>query len=233
MKSFSFSATVLGFVCTAVMILSSAPVNAETAPRTAEDTVTFGVFAVGEERPEGSFDLADLTELGVTDADIELLAEGVVPETEEQATNQADDVLNRWDDVDGETVIWRQGHYDPSTGKGSGAEKIDQKHNLGMEAVRTVTRWPFTNASLPDHTKEQENPPGGTSYRYQAEAWEVECTGWFWWRECQVLDTRIVRAIVDYRVPSHSNEPMGAFNAYCEQTSGDRCPDWVREALNV
>lgn len=215
------------------MILAPATANAEAAPQTAEDTVSFGVFALGEERPEGSFELGDLAELGVAEADLELLAEGVVPDAEEQGANQADDVLNRWDDVEGETVIWRQGHYNPSTGRGSGAEKIDQKHNLSMEAVRTVTRWPFTNASLPDHTKTQENPPGGTSYRYQAEAWEVECTGWWWWRDCQVLDTRIVRAIVDYRVPSHSPESQGAFNAYCEQSSGDRCPDWVREALNI
>ncbi len=132
--------------------------------------MTFGVFAVGEERPEGSFELDDLAELGVAESDIELLAEGIVPDAEEQGMNQADDVLNRWDDVEGETVIWHQGHYDPSTGKGSGAEKIDQKHNLSMEVVRTVTRWPFTNDSFPDHTKTQENPPGGTSYRYQAEA---------------------------------------------------------------
>ncbi len=111
-----------------------------------------------------------VAELGVAESDIELLAEGIVPDAEEQGMNQADDVLNRWDDVEGETVIWHQGHYDPSTGKGSGAEKIDQKHNLSMEVVRTVTRWPFTNDSFPDHTKTQENPPGGTSYRYQAEA---------------------------------------------------------------
>ncbi|GAB3701820.1 hypothetical protein [Nocardiopsis oceani] len=233
MKPSSFSSTVFGGACVAMMILSTAPAHAETAPETAGDAVSFGVFATGEELPEDTFALEELENLGVDEADIGLLADGVVPDVEEQEPTQADDVLSQWDDVEGDTVIWRQGHYNPSTGRGSGAEKIDQKHNLSMEAVRTVTRHPFTNASPPpNHTKEQEQPPGGTTYRYRAEVWEVECTGWFWWRECQVLDTRTVRAIVDFRIPSHSTEPMGAFNAYCEQT-GDRCPDWVRGALNI
>ncbi len=216
----------------ALALSLAAPAHAESTPETAGETVSFGLFATGTERPEGSFDIERLEEFGVEGSDVELLAEGVVPETGSETSAQQDDVLNRWDDVDGWEIIWREGRYDPVSGSGSGALKIDQKHNLSMEAVRATTQYPYTSTSFPDDTKFQETA-GGTSYRYQTEVWEVECSGWLWWRECEIVDTRVVRALVDFRIPSHSPEPVGAFNAYCEQNTGDRCPDWVREALNI
>lgn len=223
-----------GSVSAAVLVLAlAAPAGAEPAPDTAGDTVSFGLFAAEQERPESEFDIEELTEFGLEDEQLTQLAEGVVPEPEAETMVAQDDVLTTWDDVDGDRVVWREGHYNPATGQGSGALKIDQKHNLSMEAVRSVTRWPYTEQSLPDDTKTQEMPPNGTTYRYRAEVWEVECSGWWFWRECEIVDERIVRALVDFRAVPDSTETKGAFNAYCEQNTGDRCPDWVRNALNI
>lgn len=227
------------FACTvsatALVLASVAPAAAEPVSATAGDTMSFGVFAIDQERPTGTFDIEDLAEFGLEDEQITRLSEGVLPEPEPEAQAMAvpDDVITTWDDVDGDQVVWRRGHYNPATGRGSGALKIDQKHNLSLEAVRSVTRWPYTSQSVPANTKTQEMPPNGTTYRYRSEVWEVECSGWLWWRTCKIVDDRVVRAIVDFRSVPGSTETKGAFNAYCEQTTGDRCPDWVRNALNI
>lgn len=225
------------FACTvaatALALTTVAPAGAEPVPETAGDTVSFGMFATGQERPAGTFDIEDLAEFGLEDEQIARLTEGVVPEPQTQDIAAQNDVITTWDDVEGDQVVWRRGHYNPTTGQGSGALKIDQKHNLSMEAVRSVTRWPYTSQSAPAHTKTQEMPPNGTTYRYRAEVWEVQCSGWLWWRKCKVLDDRVVRALVDFRSVPGSTQTKGAFNAYCEQNTGDRCPDWVRNALNI
>jgi hypothetical protein len=102
--------------------------------------------------------------------------------------------------------------------------KIDQKHNLSLDAVKATTMYPRPTPA----GKEQL---GATTYNYRTEVNHVECSGWWIFRSCRVTETLTVLAGIDYRkLPD--GKAFGAVTAFCEGVPG-RCPDWVRNAINI
>lgn len=79
-----------------------------------------------------------------------------------------------WTSSDHRTVNLRHGD-----GRSWDYTKIDQKHNLGVGAIRATTRWP-----APGWPKLQTAPD---SWIYVTKVNHVQCSGWFLWRTCKVI----------------------------------------------
>lgn len=100
--------------------------------------------------------------------------------------------------------------------------KIETKHNVTYKVARATTKYPAPG---------QAGPGGGTSWSYRTPVHEVKCSGWWIFRTCKVVRTVWVKAVVDFRRLS-DNRPYGVVTTYCE-IGMDRCPDFVKNALNI
>jgi hypothetical protein len=118
-----------------------------------------------------------------------------------------------WTSSNHRTVNLRKGD-----GRGWGYDKIVQKHNLNVAAIRATTRYP-----APGFPVKQANPD---SWNYVTKVNHVRCSGWLLWRTCKVVESRDVQVTVNY------GNAKGVITAYCLGIDG-RCPDWVKNAANV
>lgn len=94
--------------------------------------------------------------------------------------------------------------------------KIQTKHNLTVDVVKTVTKRATSILAA----------GSGTNYAYYLMAHEVTCYLW----GCKVTNSVNVRVLVDYR--KYGTQTYGVVTAYCEGVSG-RCPDYVKNAVNT
>lgn len=130
-------------------------------------------------------------------------------------------IVAKWYDKHGNRVLVRNGYWTGSTG--FGYAKVTQYHNLSLEALYDVTsRYAPPVYPVPD---------AGTSVLYKTPVVKVTCSGWYVFRKCKVTASTTVRAIVE-RKPQKDSQQKGIINAYCEGYF-PRCPDWVKQALNV
>ncbi|WP_200303896.1 hypothetical protein [Streptomyces adelaidensis] len=190
--------------------------------------VEFSVFDTGAGLPKGeSFQLKDLTDYGVPKRTTEKLAAGEDGADVRAAAPAAPagnfDVVGEWKDKDGWDAVMRTGYWNGANA-GFGMTKIDQKHNLSLDAVKATTMYPRP-------TPEGKQPIGPTTYNYRTEVNHVECSGWWIFRSCRVTETLTVLAGIDYR-KLDDGKAFGAVTAFCEGVPG-RCPDWVRNAVNI
>ncbi|PZT69278.1 hypothetical protein DN402_20050 [Streptomyces sp. SW4] len=192
--------------------------------------VEFSLIDTGAGIPrDGTFRLGDLTEYGIPRQTTEKLAAGErVGEPAPAATTAAapDYTIvpgGEWKDRDGWDAVMRQGWWNGANG-GFGMTKIDQKHNLSLDAVKATTMYPRPGPS----GKEQIGP---STYNYRTEALRVQCSGWWIFRTCRVTEVMTVRAGIDYR-KLDDGKSFGAVTAFCEGVPG-RCPDWVRNSINI
>ncbi|UUU24997.1 hypothetical protein [Streptomyces sp. DSM 40750] len=195
-------------------------------------TVEFSVFDTGGGLPrDESFQLKDLSDYGIPKRTTEKLAAGEAGEAGAQAPaavaapSGSFDVVGggEWKDKDGWDAVMRRGYWNGANA-GFGMTKIDQKHNLSLDAVKATTMYP-----RPTPEGKQQIAP--TTYNYRTEVNHVECSGWWIFRSCRVTETLTVLAGIDYR-KLDDGKAFGAVTAFCEGVSG-RCPDWVRNAVNI
>ncbi|CAM5472420.1 hypothetical protein [Streptomyces aurantiogriseus] len=208
------------------------PASAQAAPAGPDDRglVEFSVVDTGAGIPrDHSFQLKDLTDYGIPRQTTEKLAAGEGTAAEE-APAAADappadrfDVVAEWKDRDGWDATMRKGWWNGGGG-GFGLTKIDQKHNLSLDAVKATTMYPRPGPT----GKEQIGP---STYNYRTEVLHVECSGWWIFRTCRVTEVKTVLAGIDYRKLG-DGKAFGAVTAFCEGVPG-RCPDWVRNAINL
>ncbi|GHG49705.1 hypothetical protein [Streptomyces griseocarneus] len=201
--------------------------------RDSRGDVEFSVFDTGTKIPrDASFKLADLSgRYGVAKSAVEELGAGRTPrqEASEQRTLAGpDDIVGEWKERDGWNTVMRRGYYDPALDRGFGLTKVDQKHNLSLAAVKATTKYPRPGAS----GKEPLNG-SSTTYNYRTEVLHIKCSGWWIFRTCRVVDVKTIRAGVDFRVPPGGDgKSKGVITAFCEGVPG-RCPDWVRNSINI
>jgi hypothetical protein len=100
-----------------------------------------------------------------------------------------------------------------------GLTKIEQKHNLNVAAVRTTTKYPAPG--FPQKLSSSKD-----TWNYQTLVNHVQCSGWWLWRKCKVVEKTNVLAGVDFA------GPKGVITAFCVGIQG-RCPDWVKNAANA
>jgi hypothetical protein len=137
--------------------------------------------------------------------EVELIGrEGTVPLP--RALERVADVTYSWTSKDRKRVYLRPA---PLT-------KIETKHNLTMNVVKTVTK----------RASSILRAGSGTNFSYYLMAYEVTCYLW----GCRVTNSVNVRVLVDYR--EYGSQTYGVVTAYCEGISG-RCPNFVKNALNV
>ncbi|MCC2276692.1 MULTISPECIES: hypothetical protein [Streptomyces] len=211
---------------------ASAAAAATPSAQGSSGDVEFSVFDNGSGIPRNSsFRLADLGRHGVPESAVKQLGAGKAPRTagadaESHVMSGPDDLVGQWKDRDGWTVYLRRGYYDPARDRGFGLTKIEQKHNLTMKAVRATTQYPRPGAA----GKQQMNGRPNT-YNYFTDVLHVKCSGWWIFKTCRVDKVQAVRAGVDFgaQIPML---PKGVITAYCEGVQG-RCPDWVKNAINI
>ncbi|MGW2767357.1 hypothetical protein [Streptomyces sp. NPDC001275] len=218
-------------LATALGTALAIPTQAQAATAGADNsgTVEFSVFDTGAGIPrDTSFQLKDLTDYGISQQTTEKLAAG--ENVGEKASNAATaapagsyDVVAEWKDRDGGDAAMRQGWWNGAN-SGFGLAKIDQKHNLSLAAVKATTMYPRPGPT----GKEQIGP---STYNWRTDVLHVECSGWWIFRTCRVTGIQSVLAGVDYR-KLDDGKAFGAVTAFCEGVPG-RCPDWVRNSINI
>ena len=240
-KRAGMAATVLA---AALGTVAASPASAQTATTRTASTQTavseapassgsrgnveFSVVDTGAGVPrDRAFKLGDLTKYDVPKKTMERIAAGKEAGAEAR-TAQApppdrNDIVAEWKDKDGWDAVMRQGWWDGANA-GFGMRKIDQKHNLSLDAVKATTMYPRPGPTGKENI-------GGTTWNYRTEVLHVECSGWWIFRTCRVTDVKTVRAGLDYR-KLDDNKSFGAVTAFCENVPG-RCPDWVRNAINL
>ncbi|MFI0909086.1 hypothetical protein [Streptomyces abikoensis] len=225
-------------VASAVVMTACAIALAPTAAQADEGPagkgdMSFSVIDAKSAIPRtGTFQLRDLARYGVEQKAVNRLAEGRTSGAADSAEKAAPaapaapdpaySIVGEWKDKDGWDTTMRQGKW-PGGDYGFGLTKVDQKHNLSLAAVKATTKYP-----RPTGGKKQQ---GGTSYIYVTDVLHVKCSGWWIFRTCRVVEVKAVDAVVNFRV-LRDNKPFGVVTAYCENTPG-RCPDWVRQAINI
>lgn len=130
-------------------------------------------------------------------------------------------VRGTWKTQDNRTGVVRQGRWDGV--RGFGLDKIEQFHNVGLAHVRTATQYP-----RPGPTGNYAS--SGTSRWYETDVLHVRCGGWWIFRTCKVVETRVFKALMEFRLLD-DGKPVGVITAYC--VGSTLCPEWVRSALNV
>ncbi|PJE97498.1 hypothetical protein CUT44_12520 [Streptomyces carminius] len=215
-------------------VVTAVPAGAQAAAPDgagARGEVTFAVFDTGAGIPrDRPFELGELTDHRIPRETVERLAasERVGAEESAAAPLQAppadrNDIEGEWQDRDGWNAVMRKGWWDGGN-SGFGMRKIDQKHNLSLDAVKATTMYPRPGP-------EGKENIGGTTWNYRTEVLHVECSGWWIFRRCRVTEVMTVRAGLDYRTLD-DGKAFGAVTAFCEGVTG-RCPDWVRDAVNI
>ena len=68
----------------------------------------------------------------------------------------------------------------------------------------------------------------GSKYNFTTPVHRVRCSGWWVFRQCQIVETVDVTVGVDFR-PVGSGS-FGVVTAFC--SGPPRCPDWVKTAAN-
>lgn len=204
---------------TPLLLVALAPPAAaqeETSTLEAGETVTFAVVDNGELPRDGRFDFEQIEEAGVTIEDIEASVAGQDAEPADDTAQQNPyEIVGSWNDVDGDEVTMRAGQWRGGD-SGFGLYKVEEKHNLGMDAVRVFTQWPD------NLEKEQQS---GTSYTYSTTAQLVECSWWFF---CDVVEEQPTTTVVNFR--DARGDPFGVVTSYCNGVQG-HCPDWVNQVL--
>ncbi|MFG1922280.1 hypothetical protein [Cryptosporangium sp. NPDC048952] len=125
------------------------------------------------------------------------------------------EVIASWKDNTGAVVYLRRGSWNGKNGWGF--EKVTRYHNLNIAAVRLTTQFP-----------ESRNHISGHKYHFTTPVHHVRCTGWWIFRDCQIVETVDVTIGVDFR--DVGNGSFGVVTAFC--TGDPRCPDWVKGAAN-
>ncbi|WP_372409029.1 hypothetical protein [Streptomyces luteireticuli] len=204
--------------CALVLAPTAAQAAPQGPPRT-DDTLTFSVLDAKSSIPRaGTFRLQDLPRYGVERKAVDRIGRADVKAPGDPAYR----IVGEWKDKDNVTTTMRQGKW-PGGDYGFGLTKVEQKHNLSLAAVRATTKYPRPNGG-----KWQQS---GTTYNYVTDVLHVKCSGWWIFRTCRVVEVKSVKAVVNFRgLPD--GKPFGVVTAFCENTPG-RCPDWVRQAINI
>lgn len=117
-------------------------------------------------------------------------------------------VFKTWrDSRDKEVVLWSDANL-----------KLVYTHNVTWEVARAVTQKPRSLIY-----------EGGPSYRYEALAQKITCTGFWFFPQCKVVDSVTVRTIIDYR--NQYDRTKGIVTTYCPPYQG-ACPSFVKNAIN-
>lgn len=201
-----------------LLVALAPPVAGQEAPSTLEErqSVTFAVVDNGELPRDGRFDFEELEGAGLAVEDIEASVAGEDGASADDTAQQNPyEVVESWNDVDGDEVTMRAGRWTGGD-SGFGEYKVEQKHNLGTEAVRIFTQNP--DSLEKDHQS-------GTSYTYSTTVLQVECSWWFF---CDVVDQQPTTTVVNFR--DARGAPFGVVTSYCDGVQG-HCPDWVRNVL--
>lgn len=106
-----------------------------------------------------------------------------------------------WQDLNGKTVILRNGAWD----------KIRDKHNLSVKAVKVSTQYPDRQ---PHHS--------GTRYEYQATYQERDDHG-------RIEHEQKVETVVDFR-HFEWGDTKGVVTSYCPPIQG-KCPSWIKKTI--
>ncbi|MGJ6961549.1 DNRLRE domain-containing protein [Streptosporangium sp. G11] len=129
-------------------------------------------------------------------------------------------LLTSWQSKDNKKINYRQGYWvsTPTGEKGFGHIKIVNKHNLTSLSAHQMTKHP--------HRGIARDPERPTRYHYMATAYEHDCDGFLWWKECHVEDTQDARTIVEFNTePNKYQGTLGVLTAYCDGLT--RCPWWM------
>ncbi|WP_101833846.1 hypothetical protein [Frankia canadensis] len=127
-------------------------------------------------------------------------------------------VVDSWKAKTGETVYLRVGSWDGN--RGSGYTKIVNYHNLTTAAVKAATLY-----------SKDIKPQGGTTKRFETPVEHVECHGASIFRTCRVIEVITLVAVVNFR-PLGDGTTFGVVTAFCDNRP-PRCPDWVKDAINI
>ncbi|MCB7137499.1 hypothetical protein [Cellulosimicrobium marinum] len=128
------------------MVAVGAPAAAANTGEGVDDGTQEVTFSVIGDVPEGvSFPVAELAEVGVSGAEIEMIQNGQVPggvvplpgrELQAAGANNPYQLMSRWNDNKGKPVAMRWGS---STW---GWLKVTNKHNLTTAVAKTTTQHP-------------------------------------------------------------------------------------------
>ena len=128
------------------------------------------------------------------------------------ATNSAAEanpyeIVNRWQDKDGNNIVLRRKVRD----------KIANKHGLSVRTVQKVTQY----APRIDKVAETKN--------YFLPMDHIQCRGFGPFKRCRKVGSQDIKVAVDFKLNAKYNDPWGVATAYCVGTDG-RCPDWILNA---
>ncbi len=249
------SATALVALGVLALSLNAPAAQAEAeSEATSTDTASFGVFGdlpygIGE-----TFESSVLEPYGVFDSQIDQIMLSPMAVDDSTPTTELDDpgpldaqsvdtsltsdtssevpsgieasatatssysVITTWAEKRGWKVYLRYGYWNGSSGWGW--RKVTAYHNLNTSAVKATTKYPKSYWST-----------GGTSWKYRTPVNHVKCSGWWIFRSCKVVETINVYTVVDFRKLS-SGGTFGVVTGYCGSYY-PRCPDWVKNAINI
>lgn len=128
------------------------------------------------------------------------------------ATNSAAEanpyeIVNRWQDKDGNNIVLRRKVRD----------KIANKHGLSVRTVQKVTQY----APRIDEVAETKN--------YFLPMDHIQCRGFGPFKRCRKVGSQEIKVAVDFKLNPKYADPWGVATAYCVGTDG-RCPDWILNA---
>lgn len=225
--------TVAGVGMAVLSLVGASAPSAAAATRAPDrnSDVAFSVLDRGAKMPRGrQFALTDIQRHGVSRAQVEALGAGrsIRPVTTNdvasvRAAANPYGIAAEWREKDGWRTVIRNGRWDGANA-GFGLAKVMGKHNLTIAAVRATTRYPRPGRS----GKVRE---AGQKYHYRTEVHHIKCRGWWIFKRCRIVETKTVRVGVDFR-KLRGGKPFGVVTAFCEKTPG-RCPDWVKNAINI
>lgn len=220
-------------MATGMALIGAPPVAADEWSEPQEVEVT--VVADDASLDDGYAAVEELAEVGVSDWEIEQIADGVDPWASQDGYPYYEETYDTgdeefWDEpyqgaagdfgtlsstsTNYVEASWgdKWGRDTPLRGRASG--KV-AGHNLRPSSVRNITQYP------------REHTESGTRNVFSAPAFNIRCR----FRVCYPIDGVNVVVIVDRR--DIDGRPFGVVTAYCENPDRSRqCPNYVKEALN-
>jgi RHS repeat-associated protein len=159
--------------------------------------------------PSDPINKLDLSGMMTADSMVRYLARGYTAANIQAWTNP---VIARWNDGAGRKIVIRS----------SAAIKIYTKHNLDIDTVS----WATQHADS-DRTHVHPGTTSKSDRTYFTTVLKTECGPFSFLFGCNIVDSTVVKTVVDFRIIGIDSEPYGVVTSY--GIGMVNCPDWLTQ----